>query len=93
MAFKTVVESFGQLTYMRVYQGKIKKGESYINARTGNAVRFGRLVRMHSNDRQDIDEGGAGDIIAVVGVDCASGIHSWGVVLNTRWRISSSRIL
>lgn len=73
MAFKTVVETFGQLTYMRVYQGQIKKGDSYINARTGNSVRFGRLVRMHSNDRQEIEVGEAGDIMAVVGVDCASG--------------------
>ncbi|MCA9048599.1 MAG: elongation factor G, partial [Planctomycetaceae bacterium] len=73
MAFKTVVEAFGQLTYLRIYQGQIKKGQSYINARTGNSVRFGRLVRMHANDREDIDVGDAGDIIAVVGVDCASG--------------------
>lgn len=73
MAFKTVVETFGQLTYMRIYQGTIKKGETYINARTGQSTRFGRLVRMHSNDREDIDAAGAGDIIAVVGVDCASG--------------------
>lgn len=73
MAFKTVVETFGQLTYMRVYQGQIKKGDSYINARTGQSVRFGRLVRMHSNDRQEIEVGEAGDIMAVVGVDCASG--------------------
>jgi len=73
MAFKTVVETFGQLTYMRIYQGTIKKGETYINARTGQSTRFGRLVRMHSNDREDIDSAGAGDIIAVVGVDCASG--------------------
>ena len=73
MAFKTVVEAFGQLTYMRVYQGEIRKGQSYINARTGQSVRFGRLVRMHSNDREDIEVGEAGDIMAVVGVDCASG--------------------
>lgn len=73
MAFKTVVETFGQLTYMRIYQGKIVKGESYTNARTGQSIRFGRLVRMHSNDRVDIDSAGAGDIICVVGVDCASG--------------------
>ena len=73
MAFKTVVEQFGQLTYFRIYQGTLRKGESYINARTQNKVRFGRLVRMHSNDREDIDAAGAGDIIAVVGVDCASG--------------------
>ena len=73
MAFKTVMEQYGQLTFTRIYQGTVKKGMSYINARTGKAVRFGRMVRMHSNDREDIDEAGAGDIIAVVGVDCASG--------------------
>jgi elongation factor G len=73
MAFKTVIEQFGQLTYFRIYQGQIRKGESYINSRTGKKVRFGRMVRMHANDRMDIDTAGAGDIIAVVGVDCASG--------------------
>ncbi len=73
MAFKTVMEQFGQLTYTRIYQGTIKKGDSYINTRTGKKVRFGRLVRMHSNDREDIESGVAGDIIAVVGIDCASG--------------------
>lgn len=73
MAFKTVVEAFGQLTYMRIYQGRLEKGKSYINARTGQSVRIGRIVRMHANDREDIDAGEAGDIVAVVGVDCASG--------------------
>jgi len=73
MAFKTVMEQFGQLTYTRIYQGTIKKGESYINTRTGKPTRFGRIVRMHSNDREDVDEAGAGDIVAIVGVDCASG--------------------
>ncbi len=81
MAFKTVLEQFGQLTYTRIYQGEIKKGDSYYNARTGKKVRFGRLVRMHANDREEIDSAGAGDIIAVVGVDCASGdtFHGDGV--------------
>lgn len=73
MAFKTVVEEYGQLTYTRIYQGKITKGESYVNTRTGKRVRFGRLVRMHANDRQDVDVAEAGDIVALVGVDCASG--------------------
>jgi elongation factor G len=73
MAFKTVVEQYGQLTYTRIYQGKIVKGESYVNTRTGKRVRFGRLVRMHANDREDVDYAEAGDIIAIVGVDCASG--------------------
>jgi len=82
MAFKTVMEQFGQLTYTRVYQGKIVKGESYINTRTGQKVRFGRLVRMHANDREDVDYAGPGDIIAVVGVDCASGDTFCGGDLN-----------
>ncbi|GIX04719.1 MAG: elongation factor G [Planctomycetaceae bacterium] len=73
MAFKTVVEQYGQLTYLRLYQGKVQKGESYINTRVGKKVRFGRLVRMHANEREDVDYAEAGDIIAVVGVDCASG--------------------
>jgi len=73
MAFKTVVESFGQLTYFRVYQGKIEKGGQYTNSRTRKKVRFGRLVRMHADEREDLDVAYAGDIIAVVGVDCASG--------------------
>ena len=73
MAFKTVVEEYGQLTYTRIYQGKIVKGDSYINTRTGKKVRFGRLVRMHANDREDVDVAEAGDIVALVGVDCASG--------------------
>ena len=73
MAFKTVVESFGQLTYFRVYQGKLEKGGMYTNSRTRRKVRFGRLVRMHANDREDVDVAEAGDIVAVVGVDCASG--------------------
>ncbi|MGE3316611.1 MAG: elongation factor G [Planctomycetaceae bacterium] len=73
MAFKTVQEQFGQLTYFRLYQGKITKGESFTNMRTGKKVRFGRLVRMHADEREDLDSAEAGDIIAVVGVDCASG--------------------
>jgi elongation factor G len=73
MAFKTVLEAFGQLTYCRVYQGQIVKGESYTNVRTGKKVRFGRLLRMHANDREEIEVASPGDIIAVVGVDCASG--------------------
>lgn len=81
MAFKTVLEQFGQLTYTRIYQGEIKKGDSYYNARTGKKVRFGRIVRMHANDREEIETAGAGDIVAVVGVDCASGdtFHGDGV--------------
>ncbi len=73
MAFKIVDETFGQLSYTRIYQGKIVKGQSYINSRTNKKTRIGRIVRMHADDRQDVDEAGAGDIVALVGVDCASG--------------------
>ncbi|MCA8987413.1 MAG: elongation factor G [Planctomycetaceae bacterium] len=82
MAFKTVMEQFGQLTYTRIYQGTIKKGDSYNNTRTGKSVRFGRIVRMHANDREDVDEAGAGDIVAIVGVDCASGDTFCGAGVN-----------
>ena len=73
MAFKLTEEQFGQLTYTRIYQGKLCKGEQVINSRTGNKMRVGRMVRMHSNDRENIDVAEAGDIVAMVGVDCASG--------------------
>jgi elongation factor G len=73
MAFKITEEQFGQLTYTRIYQGVLKKGETIYNTRTSKRVRVGRLVRMHSNDRENIDEAGPGDIVAMIGVDCASG--------------------
>ena len=73
MAFKITEETFGQLTYTRVYQGTLKKGASYYNPRLGKKQRIGRIVRMHSNDREDLNEAYAGDIVAMVGVDCASG--------------------
>jgi len=73
MAFKITDEQFGQLTYTRIYQGTLKKGDTIYNSRTKRKVRCGRMVRMHSNDRENIDEVHAGDIIAMVGIDCASG--------------------
>ncbi len=73
MAFKLVDDPFGQLTFMRVYQGKVKKGETYINQRTGRKERFSRIVRMHSDKREEIDTAYAGEIVAVMGIDSASG--------------------
>jgi elongation factor G len=73
MAFKLVDEQFGQLTYTRIYQGTIKKGDTLVNTRSRKTSRIGRMVRMHSNDREDVEAAGAGDIIAFVAVDCASG--------------------
>ena len=73
LAFKLVDETFGQLTYMRIYQGKITRGDKYVNTRTGKSVRFGRILRMHANEREDVDMAVTGDIVAVVGIDCISG--------------------
>ncbi len=73
MAFKLTEEQFGQLTYTRIYQGSLNKGDQIVNSRTGRKLRVGRMVRMHSNDRENTDNAEAGDIIAMVGVECASG--------------------
>jgi len=73
MIFKIVDESFGQLSYTRVYQGTLTKGRQYRNARTNRMLRVGRIVRMHANDREDVASAGPGHIVALVGVDCASG--------------------
>ncbi len=82
MAFKIADESFGQLTYTRVYQGRIEKGKHYRNARTNKTQRIGRIVRMHANDRENVQDAGPGDIVAMVGVDCASGDTFCGDKLN-----------
>ena len=73
MAFKMVEDPYGTLTFMRIYQGRFVKGGTYFNQRTGRKERFSRIVRMHADQREDIDEAEAGDIVAVLGVDCASG--------------------
>ena len=73
MAFKIVDDPYGQLTFMRLYQGTLKKGEAYINQRTSQKQRFSRIVRMHADKREEIDSAEAGDIVAVMGVDAASG--------------------
>ncbi|PPQ94211.1 hypothetical protein CVT25_006871 [Psilocybe cyanescens] len=73
LAFKLEEGRFGQLTYMRVYQGTLKKSMQLFNARTGKKVKVPRLVRMHSNEMEDIDHIGPGEICAMFGVECSSG--------------------
>ncbi|MFC1652637.1 elongation factor G, partial [Planctomycetota bacterium] len=82
MIFKIADESFGQLSYVRVYQGTMRKSDQYRNARTNKTVRVGRIVKMHANDREDIADAGPGDIVALLSVDCASGDTICGAGIN-----------
>ena len=73
LAFKLEDGSFGQLTYIRVYQGAIVKGDTIVNIRTGKKVKVGRVIRMHADQMEDIESIPAGYIGALFGIDCASG--------------------
>jgi elongation factor G len=72
LAFKLEETNFGQLTYMRVYQGKLRKGQVITNVSDGKKIKLARIVRMHSDDMEEIDEAVAGEVVAMFGVDCKS---------------------
>ncbi|MDR1278336.1 MAG: elongation factor G [Treponema sp.] len=82
LGFKLEDGQYGQLTYVRIYQGALKKGDELINTRARKRFKVGRLVRMHSDSMEDITEGSPGDIVALFGIDCASGDTFCGGGLN-----------
>jgi elongation factor G len=73
IAFKLEDGKYGQLTYIRIYQGSIRKGMELFNTRSKKRFKVGRLIRMHADSMEDITEATSGDIVALFGVDCASG--------------------
>ena len=73
LAFKLEEGRFGQLTYLRIYQGTIAKGNSIINTSSGKKLKVPRLVRMHSEEMEDVSSAKAGEIVALFGVECKSG--------------------
>jgi len=73
LAFKLEVTPYGQLTYLRIYQGSIGKGDELIITRNRKKIRVGRIVRMHADEMEDIERGYAGDIVALFGVECITG--------------------
>jgi elongation factor G len=73
LAFKLEDGRYGQLTYMRIYQGRMTKGEFIVNQVNQKRVKVPRIVRMHSNEMNDVNEATSGDIVALFGVECSSG--------------------
>ncbi|MEN6375294.1 MAG: elongation factor G [Smithella sp.] len=73
LAFKLEDGKYGQLTYIRVYQGTVSKGSTIVNVRSGKKVKVGRVVRMHADQMEEVEELKSGYIGALFGIECSSG--------------------
>ena len=73
LAYKLEDGRYGQLTYLRIYQGTLRKDDFIFNSRSQKKTKVARLVRMHSDDMEDITDASAGDIVAIFGLECSSG--------------------
>ena len=73
LAFKLEITPYGQLSYLRIYQGSIAKGDNLVNMRDRKKIKVGRFLRMHADEMEDIPRAAAGDIVALFGVNCFSG--------------------
>ena len=82
LGFKLEDGQYGQLTYVRIYQGMLRKGDELQNTRARKKFKIGRLIRMHADNMEEISEGCPGDIVALFGIDCASGDTFCGGDLN-----------
>ncbi|MFP4180597.1 MAG: elongation factor G [Spirochaetaceae bacterium] len=82
LAFKLEDSQYGQLTYIRIYQGEVKKGDELYNVRSRKKFKVGRLIKMHADHMEEIKDAGAGEIAALFGIDCASGDTFTGDGLN-----------
>ena len=76
LAFKIMDDRFGALTFTRIYSGTLKKGDTILNTATGKNERVSRIVEMHADDRQEIDEAQAGDIVALLGMKTVQTGHT-----------------
>ncbi|WP_013321112.1 elongation factor G [Gloeothece verrucosa] len=73
LAFKLIDDEYGQLTYCRIYRGTLHKSDRLFNSRTQKPVRVNRLVRIEVDKRQELEQAEVGEIVGLIGVDCASG--------------------